>query len=182
MTATTPDRFGKLFDLFDFDNDGAITREDLDRMSQQFLAALELPPDSPKAIKFHESSQQTWGYLEPIDTDGDGTISRDEYIAAVNGPAGTSMLGESALDELLRPGLDAEFAAADTDDDGVLSRAEFVRLLGGLGVDHDDADAAFTRLDRNSSGTITKDEYCHAWWDFATGAGTGGSWMLGPPS
>lgn len=180
MTATTPDRFGKLFDLFDFDDDGAISREDLDRMSQQFLAALELPPDSPKAIKFHEASQRAWGYLEPIDTDGDGIISRDEYITAVSGPTGESRLDESALDELLGPGLDAEFAAADTDDDGVLSRAEFVRLLGAGGVDHDDADAAFARLDRNSSGTITKDKYCHAWRDFATGAGTGGSWMLGP--
>lgn len=71
--------------------------------------------------------------MRAMDTDNDGAISRDEFMA-----------GHQTAD--------ARFAAIDADKDGAVSREEF------LAAGRDSREARFKAMDSNGDGRLTREE------------------------
>ena len=100
---------GMMFEAFDLNADGQVTREEVDQF---------------RADRFAE-----------IDTNGDGTVSEDEFVAHAQARA-----AERAVER---------FNALDADGDGILNADVLASMPRG---------DMFSRLDQNDDGVITEDE------------------------
>ena len=100
---------GVMFEAFDLNADGQVTREEVDQF---------------RADRFAE-----------MDSDGNGTVSQDEFVANAQARA-----AERAAER---------FAAMDVDGDGVLTADALASMPRG---------DMFARMDQNGDGVITEDE------------------------
>ncbi|WP_201440413.1 EF-hand domain-containing protein [Saccharothrix sp. 6-C] len=179
MTSSMMDRkFDSLFDWFDQNRDGHLTHDDLEATATVF-SQVAPPEDHANITAIHDAFEQWWQLLlRHSDTDGDGRVSRDEFIAVMK----TDVTAPEHFESAVMAIADAILDAFDTDGDGVLSRAEYLRLYGALGVARQHTEEAFTRLDRDGSGTISYEEYRQAIVDFylSTDPEAPGNYLLGP--
>ena len=132
------DRASSIFDVIDADKSGEIEPAEL------VMHLLGLGQD-------HESVSELFAAL---DTDGDGKISREEFIA------GFDKL-EAEMEPEAEAAAAATFAAVDADKSGKLDLEELLSALAAAGDDADRAEveALFKRLDVNGDGAITMEEW-----------------------
>ncbi|WP_327255827.1 EF-hand domain-containing protein [Streptomyces sp. NBC_01244] len=177
-TVVTRQKFSTLFDWFDQDGDGQLTQGDLKATALVFSrAAAEDDHDNVKAI--HDAFEQWWQLLlQHGDTDGDGRVSREEFITVMEVNVTTPEHFESAVMAIA----DAVMNALDTNGDGVLSQEEYVRLYDTLGVPGELSAQAFTRVDLDGDGVISFEEYRAAIVEFYLSADpqAAGNYLLGP--
>lgn len=174
------DRLRKSFGFFDIDGSGHVDYDDTIAMAARITSAFGVAPDSVKGRALADGFEVFWNaLLAALDLDGDRRISPDEYRTGMVGAFGEA---DGDFDHGLRPVVVAIIDVADTDDSGILERAEFQRLQQAIGNPQVHAAEAFTRLDRNGSGTLSRDELVEAARDFHTGTDPDarGNWLFGP--
>ncbi|GAA1374283.1 EF-hand domain-containing protein [Streptomyces beijiangensis] len=161
--ATRTERVGRFFDeVLDQTGDGLLTRADLQAMVRSVCWPLEL--DAQAEQRVYESFDAWWAELLALDTDGDGRISRAEFVAGT--PSGTDETPQPLQAGLVRA-MGAVFDAADSDHNGHLDKAEYRRIFGPK-LHPADADRGFDALDSNGDGQITKAEFLDALGQFFT--------------
>ncbi|MEU9945945.1 EF-hand domain-containing protein [Streptomyces lavendulae] len=171
-------KFSILFNWFDQDCDGQLSAGDLQATAKVF-AQVARDEDHANVAAIHAAFGQWWQLLvEHADTDGDGQVSRTEFIAAM----GDSVTAPEHFESAVMAIADAVMAAADTNADGVLSREEYVALYEVLGVSPEQSAPAFDRLDLDGDGVISHHEYRTAIVDFylSTDPNAPGNYLLGP--
>ncbi|RMI47273.1 calcium-binding protein [Actinomadura harenae] len=171
-------KFNMLFNWFDQGGDGLLTHDDFQAMGELF-ADLDTSDDHANASAMRDAFEKWWQVLLAYgDTDGDGRITRPEFLtlmlANVTSP---EHFGEAVLaiaDALMR--------ALDTNGDGVLSHDEYVRMYSELGVPPKHSRDAFRRLDRDGSGSISHEEFRTAITEFylSEDMDAPGNWLIGP--
>lgn len=174
------DRLRKSFGFFDADGSGHVDYDDTIAMAARITSAFDLRPDSAKGRALTNGFEVFWNaLLNGLDLDGDRRISPEEYRTGMVSAFGGA---EGDFERGLRPVVVAIIDAADTDDSGVLERAEFQRLQQAIGNPQAHAAEAFTKLDRDGSGTLSRDELVEAARDFHTGTDpdAAGNWLFGP--
>ncbi|MET9431580.1 MULTISPECIES: EF-hand domain-containing protein [unclassified Streptomyces] len=161
MVATVIDnKAKKIFNNFDIDHDGAITKEDFDQMAHRLAATLNIQPSSPQFRNMLESYAQVWAHLQAeADSNGDGAVTEEEYTAAFATPDFVRVLDHAS---------EAEFNAADSDRDGALSVDELRRMLAAFGVPSPEIDNALRVLDADGDGRVSRQEYVRAWHQYYT--------------
>jgi Ca2+-binding EF-hand superfamily protein len=83
-----------------------------------------------------------------MDADGNGLISRNEFMAAAESRFNdTDRNGDGLLSQEEKK--QARWAKVDTNGDGFISRSEFIAQ----------AEKRFNDMDRNGDGLISRDEY-----------------------
>ncbi|WP_327169656.1 EF-hand domain-containing protein [Streptomyces subrutilus] len=170
-------KFSILFDWFDQGKDGQLTQDDLLAMAGLFAMVADNDPASTAAMR--DAFEQWWQLLlKHGDTDGDGQVSRAEFIAAMEANVTSPEHFSGAILAIA----DATMQALDTDGDGVLSRDEYVGMAGRLGVSPVNSAAGFEKLDRDGDGVISHEEYRQAISEFYLSADLDapGNWLLGP--
>ncbi|MGC5016825.1 EF-hand domain-containing protein [Streptosporangium sp. DT93] len=175
---STEQKFALLFTWFDRTGDGWVTREDVEGLGQVFATVT-----SDETIKnaLREAFMSWWdALLEAGAPDRRGRIGRQRFITAVRSHIAADA---GTVERLVMPIIDALMRALDTDRSGAITADEYVRMYDALGIDPATSGAAFQRLDRNGSGTITPDEFRAAIEEFylSTDTEAPGNWMLGPP-
>ncbi|GLZ33614.1 calcium-binding protein [Lentzea sp. NBRC 105346] len=169
---------GTIFDTLDHDKDGFFEREDFEAIGLEAISGIDLAADSPHRGHVVEAYVGWWEQIrKQADADGDGMVTRDEYIASVE----QGLLSDPSYLDAVSRAADALFAAADVNGDGTLSKVEVVRIYGGIGLPEDMAADAFDQIDSDGDGKISTDEWRAAVQGAFTSVGpeTVGSNMLG---
>lgn len=175
---STEQKFTLLFTWFDRTDDGYLTREDFQQIGEVFAA---VAPDDSNKRALREAFMVWWDVLgEAGAPDAQGRVGRRQFVTTMRSHVASDA---KTLERLVMPIIDALMRALDTDKSGMLTADEFVRMYEALGIDPATSGAAFQRLDRNGSGTITHDEFRTAIEEFylSTDTQAPGNWLLGSP-
>ncbi|MFI9813352.1 EF-hand domain-containing protein [Saccharothrix variisporea] len=168
------------FDRLDSDRDGRLTWHDHVVMGERTAAGLGYGPRSDVGHRIIEAYCRVWERVHrPHDADGDGSVTREEFAAAVAGAAGRA----GAIADLAA----AVFEAADADGDGRIGFAEYLAFLRGHQPDvpEEEAAEAFGHLDRDGDGAVGRAEVATAIVEYWTSGDPDapGNWFYGrPPS
>jgi Ca2+-binding EF-hand superfamily protein len=147
---------GTVFDVLDHDHDGFIDRADFEGVASQVGDGLRLSADSANLQGILDAYVGWWEQIRgEADSDGDGRVTRDEFIAAVE----RGLLGDPAYLDAVSVAVDADFTAADQDGDGYLVLEELAAIYGSVGVGSEVAVAAFEQMDVDGDGRVSRDEF-----------------------
>ncbi|WP_329127118.1 oxygenase MpaB family protein [Streptomyces sp. NBC_01465] len=149
-------------DVLDQTGDNFITREDLYAMARSVCWPLDLSDTAEQRV--YEAFDAWWTQLSALDADGDGRVSRTEFLTATLPVAGTA---SPYVQQGLLPAMAAVFDAADSDGNGHLDMAEY-RTVFGPKLHSADLNRAFHELDSDGDGQITKPEFLDALTQFFT--------------
>ncbi|MEU7283440.1 oxygenase MpaB family protein [Streptomyces sp. NPDC045431] len=172
------DRLGRFFSqVLDQTGDGRIDAPDLQAMARALCWQLELTPEQEDGV--YAGFTTWWEHMRStMDTDGDGSIGKDEWI--------TAMLRNCDADPAyVRDGVHhavrAMFEAVDTDGSGAIDRHEYRTVFAGGRIDPGDLDRGFDELDVDKDGTISLPELLDGFTAFfmAREAHVSGTQLLG---
>ncbi|SEG48259.1 Uncharacterized conserved protein, DUF2236 family [Actinacidiphila yanglinensis] len=116
--------------VLDQTGDGYLDWPDLASMAREVASRLDL--DEPEETRLYNAYAAWWRELQSdLDSDGDGRISREEYVAAVPSLAGPALI---RVAEVLFDVTDADGdQVIDAEEYRALFRTGFRRVVGGSG-------------------------------------------------
>ena len=145
-----------LFDVIDTDQDGYLTEDDLPASGRRVLDEFAITGTRQRA-QVEDVYRAWWRRLrEDCDSDGDGRITRQEFVAALLSGGGDP---HGYYQEMVAPIIDAVAQAVDHDGDGFIPAADYARVLGSNGIDGPFVGAVFQRLDADGDGRISTGEF-----------------------
>ncbi|MFF2659026.1 EF-hand domain-containing protein [Kitasatospora sp. NPDC058032] len=171
-------KFTMLFDWFDQGGDGLLTQDDFRAMGDLF-SGLAGEDDRENASAMREAFEEWWRVLLAHgDADGDGRISRKEFLDVME----VNVTAPEHFGSAVLAIADALMRALDTNGDGELSQDEYVRMYSALGIPPEHSGDAFRRLDRDGNGAISHEEFRAAITEFylSTDENAPGNWLIGP--
>lgn len=144
------------YNVFHRERDGWVSEADVHAWVGRTAREFDLAPGTAPADALQKSILEYWKRLfVPMDTDGDGVVSRDEFLAGF-----VSL--ENRPDDYARvvtPSAKVFVATADVDGDGELDKSEFKRLFqSSFALSDEDIDVSFADIDTDGSGSISTDE------------------------
>ncbi|MEV5575337.1 hypothetical protein AB0L06_35310 [Spirillospora sp. NPDC052269] len=149
-------KLAERFETFDRNNDGAISRHDLEFMADGILRALSQHPGSEKGRALHEGARHYFeGLARSANADPEGAIGRAQFLAAAQDSLHSGMRG---FDDSLRPWAEAVIAVADHDDDGRVTVDDWTQVLTAMGANQRQATASARELDTDRDGHISTQE------------------------
>jgi Ca2+-binding EF-hand superfamily protein len=143
------------FRELDVDGDGRIGSGDIEQLVKNHGSAYGYPEGTPEYEALARRTMEVWSQLKQFDSDGDGRVSLDEYVAgfaAFLSQRDVFLDGMGAL-------VDAFYLLADGDVDGRITEEELIRHFRAWGHSEKQAREAFPRLDRSGNGSISKEEW-----------------------
>ncbi|MEV0915758.1 EF-hand domain-containing protein [Streptomyces sp. NPDC049967] len=144
------------YNVFHNERDGWVSETDVYAWVGRTTREFKLTPGTAPASALQRSLLEYWKRLfVPMDADGDGVVSRDEFLA------GFVSLGDKPDDyaRIVTPSAQVFVATADVDGDGELDKSEFKRLFqSSFALSDEDIDVSFADIDTDSSGSISTDE------------------------
>ncbi|MGW5866513.1 EF-hand domain-containing protein [Streptomyces sp. NPDC055239] len=160
-------KYERWFRAADVDGDSAITRQDVVTMSERYVQARGIAPNSPQARQMYETMHGFWeSVIAPADADKDDRVT----LAEVTQAFAATFTDRAHYPEELAPIADRFFDLADVDGDGAISRTEFTHIFGSTGRAADDECAeVFNALDLDASGSLSRAEYHKAVSEFFYG-------------
>ncbi|HUR03758.1 MAG TPA: EF-hand domain-containing protein [Nonomuraea sp.] len=167
-----------VFAVLDIDGDGHISGSDFASRAGHLCDALAPEAGSPHHGALQFAFAAWWEQIrDDIDSDGDGRVSREEFVAAMLSGAGRDPRFLAAVDRASS----ATFDAADRDGDGHISREEFARFYHAVEITEEATSLAFDQLDTDGDGTISRQELIAGTRALLTSSdpNTPGTWMVG---
>lgn len=171
-------KFTTLFGWFDQNKDGYLTHEDFQQMAELF-AAVAQKEDQTNATAMRDAVENWWGLLLASgDTDADGRLARPEFIEVMK----SSVTSPGNFEGAVLAIADALMSALDTNKDGLVDSQEYARMYSTLRIPPEYASDAFGRLDRDSDGAISHEEFRTAICEFylSDDENAPGNWLIGP--
>jgi Ca2+-binding EF-hand superfamily protein len=167
--------FGEL----DVDGDGLLGTGDVELLVKNHADAYGVAEGTPEYDDLAHRTRAVWQQLRRFDSDGDGLVSLDEYIAGFEQFLSRREEFMASMGALV----DAFYRVADRDGTGQLTEDELIRHFRSWNHTEDQARAAFPRLDRNGRGAISRDEWMADLEEyyFSEDPGAPGNWLAPLP-
>ncbi|AHH94724.1 calcium binding protein CalD [Kutzneria viridogrisea] len=145
-----------VFNALDHDGNGLIERQDMTILSAGIIEVFELGEDSPHRAAVTATHEAWWEQIRSgADADGDGSVTRAEFTAAVD----RGLLTDPGYLDVVTAAANASFDAADIDHDGFLDRTELVAVYSGAGIAAAIAYSAFNQMDTDGDGRVSRAEW-----------------------
>jgi Ca2+-binding EF-hand superfamily protein len=171
----------KGFERLDTSGDGVLDRADFVGAGERCARAFDLDPASPVAARMIEAWETTWNdMIKPMDTDGDGRVTFEEFNAALGDRMNAEPRG---YERFIEPTLDLILDISDRDHDGWLTLEDFrLTYRAMLGLSDDVIEYAFTHLDTDHDDRVTRTEIQQATKEYWGGTDENalGNVFLGP--
>jgi Ca2+-binding EF-hand superfamily protein len=143
------------FRILDSDGNGYLDESDFDRLATRVLRAVGEPRDSAKGRAVANGHRRFWaGLRATLDTDGDGRISREEYLARLGDPGDAERTVTDYATSIA--------TLVDRDDDGYVERDDFLTCMTASGFARANSEAVFEELDESGDGRIAVDHWAAA--------------------
>lgn len=143
------------FKELDVDGDGLLGSGDIELLIKNHGDAYGYAEDTEEYRNLALRTRAVWEQLKQFDSDGDGLVSLDEYVAGFGEFLGHRDLFTANMAALV----DAFYAVADRNGDGQITEDELILHFRAWGHSTKQAQAAFPRLDRNNNGAISRAEW-----------------------
>jgi Ca2+-binding EF-hand superfamily protein len=169
----------RYFHVYDVDDDGRIAQPDFERVVENVRALHDADEASAVHRRLREGYMRRWDALRAsADADEDGGVDLAEWLAYWDGVLADPERYETEVAAVTRTLLDV----FDTDGDGVLGIDEFCNFYGVYGLKSEMARRAFTALDLDGDGSVTRDELLAMAHEFYRGddPATPGNRLFGP--
>lgn len=167
------------FESYDFDGNGVLDIQDLERAAVQTSKIKDLKPETTEEKKVESVYTIGWDDLKGVaDADNNGEVTLDEWYVFFDGLISDT----NKIEQFLQAAATKLIPNLDADGDGKITPEdykEFIFSFNKLGKS--DAETAFKKLDTNGDGFMTYDELKNHVRDFylSTDENTPGNWLLG---
>lgn len=173
-------KLGKLFDIVVTNDDAKIGETDYEAFGQRLAENAGTHMDAAKVAEVRETFKQIWdGFQAEADKDGDGKVTRDEFIDSLLVPQATD---PAKIVRYIGLTCNLLFGLADADRDGRISKDEHIRVgTKLLRLSETEAETSFSKLDFWGKGYLTMDAYIVAYTEFVTSPlpGVPGNYLFG---
>ncbi|MGH3630128.1 MAG: EF-hand domain-containing protein [Sciscionella sp.] len=143
------------FRELDVDGDGRLGNSDIELLIENHGLAYGYSKDTPEYDDLARRTRAVWDQLRQFDSDGDGLVSLDEYVAGFEEFLSRREVFLSSMDTLV----DAFYSVADRDEDGQITEDELIIHFRAWNHTEEQAREAFAHLARNGNGGISKAEW-----------------------
>ncbi len=148
-----------VFDMFDTDRDGFITEDDLLAAGRRVLDEFHITDDQQRA-GFLALYRPVYEQLSAhCDSDGDGRITRQEFIKAFAEGLGDP---QAYYQRLFGPVIERMAQLIDQDADGFVEADEHARCAATQGMDESVSSAGFELMDSDADGRVSVGDYSAA--------------------
>jgi juvenile hormone diol kinase len=143
-----------LFNIYDTDNSGVVTKEDFELKAQTIAKLLQIEQQSAAYNRLYTEVIADWEHLQKdADQDGDGQVTLEEWLAH-----GYTRITSSNMYETCQKEAKAVFELFDQNGDGLLSRQEYCTLIKAWGVSDQEVEVACSKVGLGEDNTLTKEQ------------------------
>lgn len=143
------------FRELDVNGDGLLGSDDIDLLIENHGTAYGFSENSPEYEELAERTKAVWHQLRQFDSDDDGLVTLDEYVAGFE----AFLSHHDAFMASMTALVDAFYSVADRNRDGQITEDELIIHFRAWNHSGEQAREAFRKLDRNGNGAISKEEW-----------------------
>ncbi|PRY02381.1 EF-hand domain-containing protein [Allonocardiopsis opalescens] len=162
--ATVSDRLAQRFRLWDVDGNGVVERSDFEAEAERIITALDAQ-GTPQGDELRRSYLEMFDGLSRAAGTDRMTAEQFEKVAEKE----IISKGDAGFSRVLGPTIQSIVQVLDTDSDGEVSRVEMQKWFMAIGLQEEEADAAFAELDTDGSGRLSTTELVDAVRDYHLG-------------
>ncbi|MEM6530237.1 MAG: EF-hand domain-containing protein [Chloroflexota bacterium] len=152
-----------LFIMLDTDQNGYVERPDFERAAKSLATLNGVSQFSEEYLKLRKTFMDIYEHIKTLmDTDGNHRIQLDEWVKYF----GQMLNNDDRYVDIIAPIARDIFNMLDQDENGKISIKEWQLFAGAYQIPEDEVGDLFARLDSNSSGYITREEFGHMMTDF----------------
>src|SRR6185369_9470471 len=141
-----------LFRLLDQDESGHLERRDVEALARRIAAARGLGNGDPKTKSIVAGHVSFWTRIEDdADSDGDGRVTRDEWLAYFAALLAKPELYEQAMGPLSK----LVMSILDADGDGFVTNEEHRSFMAAYRVPEGELDEALSHTDPKKVGRVS---------------------------
>ena len=156
-------KFTKLFTMFDSDNTGHLNLADFQKIAQKVSEFRGWKSNSSEADNLSHKFLYYWIHLKgEVDKNRDSKVSLDEWLNYYDDMLNNPKRYEVEVGSLIN----LIFDVFDADGDGTIDRNEWVNLLSTYNSHRIYAEKAFSQIDINKDGCLSKEEVLKLFHDF----------------
>ena len=164
LTALQTRKLTKLFSMYDTNCTGVLMRDDFDQLFKKMASVRNWSVRSPRCMVVQDLLTQMWnGLAQKADKSHDKAVCIEEWLAFKT----EVLASEKSYAQEVNALMELVFDVFDQDSDGKLGQPDWERLLSAYNVSPVYGAIAFSALNPDADGLITKErllQWVHAFY------------------